>query len=109
MGLINCVSRKQFNVLIKSYTDENHCTWKQQQKAQPHQRGASKTLGKGLCFLPWAECLDLRVFCRIWSVIKCPEVKESRRHCRLFKAKCSRCFYEIQDLLGHILQSRGSS
>lgn len=34
-------------------------------------------------------------------------MKESKRHCRLFKAKSSRCFYEIDDLLGHILQSRG--
>lgn len=30
------------------------------------------------------------------SIIKFPEVKESKRHCRLFKAKSSQCFYEIK-------------
>lgn len=39
-------------------------------------------------------------------VNECPEVKESKRHCRLFKAKSSWCFYERSYFLGHILQSR---
>lgn len=109
-GLIGHVGRKQFNFLIKSHIQKLLHLETTTTKTQPNQPRAKKTLLRKCCAsCPLQSVWTFLVFGWMWSVIQCPEVKESKRHWRLFKAKSSRCFNEINYLLGHILQSRGSS
>lgn len=113
MGWINCMGRKQFNfsdkiTYIQKLLHLKTTTTTTKEILSPTSKGPIKLFGRGCASRPLQSAWTFLVFSRIWSVIKCPAAKESKRHCRLFKAKSSRCFYEINYLLGHILQSRGT-